>query len=270
LSPTALALPAAPASTVLPGAGTGFADAPAVSPADVSALVECALAGFAANAGNKLQAPLHSITGYAEMILDEAGHALDDESRGMLHRIDGAARRVLAVVDELIAYASAGDTALKPEPIEASLLALDVAAAHLPGPSIEIGELPAIAGDATLLRQVLDQMVSNAVRFVRNGTPARVGIGSRELPGGWWRIEVTDRGIGIPEEQRARVFAPFHRAPAAEGYPGSGLGLAVCARIVALHDGEIGVESNPGGGSVFWFTVAGAEIGTQEPVLTGH
>ena len=252
----ALALAAAGRRVVSPGVTTAV---PTLSEAD--------LAGFAASAGHQLQAPLHSITGYAEMLLDEAGPGLDDESRGMLRRVDDAARRALILVDELIAYASAGDTALNPEPVEASLLALDVAAAHLPGPTIEIGELPAIAGDAALLRQVLDQMVANAARFVRHGVPARIGIGARELPGGWWRLEVTDRGIGVPEEQRARIFAPFHRSPAAESYPGSGLGLAVCARIVALHGGEIGVEGNPGGGSVFWFTVAGAELGTREPVL---
>ncbi|GAA3351604.1 hypothetical protein GCM10020358_81920 [Amorphoplanes nipponensis] len=79
-------------------------------------------------------------------------------------------------------------------------------------------------------------------------------------PPGWWRVEVADRGIGVPEEERTRIFAPFHRAPAAEGFPGTGLGLAVCRRIVALHGGELGVEPNPGGGSVFWFTVAAAPV----------
>jgi signal transduction histidine kinase len=225
---------------------------------------EAELAGFAVTASEHLHAPLHTIAGFTELLLEDAAPGLGEESRGFLLRIDGATRRMLAVVDDLLAYASAGDAALAPEPVEASLLALDVAAAHLPGPSIEIGELPAIAGDAALLRQVLDELVGNAVRFVRNGAPARISVGARELPGGWWRIEVADRGIGVPAEHRDRIFAPFHRAPAAESYPGTGLGLAVCARILALHGGEIGVEPNPGGGSVFWFTVAGAELGTRE------
>ena len=223
---------------------------------------ETELAGFAATASEHLHAPLHTIAGFTEILLEDAT-GLDEESRGFLRRIDGATRRMLTVVDELVTYASAGDSALKPEPVEASLLALDVAAAHLPGPSIEIGELPAIAGDAALLRQVLDQLIGNAVRFVRPGAPALIEVGSRALDDGWWRIEVADRGIGVPEEQRERIFAPFHRAPAAEGYPGTGLGLAVCAQIVALHGGEIGVTTNPGGGSVFWFTVAGAELATR-------
>ena len=222
------------------------------------------LAGFAATASEHLHTPLHTIAGFTEILLEDAT-GLDEESRGFVRRIDGATRRMLAVVNELVTYASAGDSALKPEPVEASLLALDVAAAHLPGPSIEIGELPAIAGDAALLRQVLDQLIGNAVRFVRPGAPALIEVAGRAQDGGWWRIQVADRGIGVPEEQRDRIFAPFHRAPAAEGYPGTGLGLAVCARIIALHGGEIGVETNPGGGSVFWFTVAGAELAAREP-----
>jgi signal transduction histidine kinase len=227
------------------------------------------LAGFATTASEQLHAPLHTIAGFTELLLEDAGPGLDEESRGVLRRIDGATRRMLTIVNELLSYAMAGDSALKPEPVEASLLALDVAAAHLPGPSIEIGELPAIAGDAALLRQVLDQLIANAVRFVRHGTPARIGVSAREEADGWWRIEVSDRGIGVPEDQRTRIFEPFHRTPAAGGYPGTGLGLAVCARIVALHGGAIGVEPNPGGGSTFWFTVAGAETGTRELALSG-
>ncbi|WP_030439185.1 sensor histidine kinase [Actinoplanes subtropicus] len=238
------------------------ADAPASAPAGGNRRRETELAGFAATASEHLHAPLHTIAGFTEILLEDAT-GLDEESRGFLRRIDGATRRMLAVVDELVTYAAAGDSALKPEPVEASLLALDVAAAHLPGPSIEIGELPAIAGDAALLRRVLDQLIGNAVRFVRHGAPALVEVRGHALDGGWWRIEVADRGIGVPEEQRERIFTPFHRAPAAEGYPGTGLGLAVCAQIIALHGGEIGVATNPGGGSVFWFTVAGAELATR-------
>jgi signal transduction histidine kinase len=232
---------------------------------------ESELTGFATTAGRNLHAPLHTIAGFTELLLQDAAPRLDEASRGFLHRIDGAARRMLTLVDELLAYTGTIDAALKPEPVETSMLALDVVAdrLHAPGPrpDIDLGELPAVSGDAMLLHQVLTQLVDNAVRFVRHGTAARITIGSREQPGDWWRIEVADRGIGVPQEHRERIFAPFHRAPAAEGYPGSGLGLAVCARIVALHGGEIGVEANPGGGSVFWFTMPGAGLVAHQPAL---
>jgi signal transduction histidine kinase len=226
---------------------------------------EAELTGFAAAAGQNLHAPLHTIAGFTELLLEDAEPQLDAASRGFLDRIGRSTQRMLKLVDELLAYTAAGTTAPKLEPVDTERLALDVVAGrldHLDGerPSIDVGELPLVTADAELLRQVLDQLVANAVRFVRHGTAARVTLGARELGDGWWRIEVADRGIGVPTEHHARVFAPFHRTPSAEGFPGTGLGLAVARRIVALHGGEIGVEANPGGGSVFWFTVSATGV----------
>ncbi|AGZ40602.1 ATP-binding protein [Actinoplanes friuliensis] len=220
---------------------------------------EAELTGFATAAADHLHAPLHTIAGFTELLLEDAG-PLDEASRGFLDRIGRSTGRMLALVDDLLAYSSAADAALKLEPVDAGGLALGVVAGrldHVTGerPSIDVGDLPAVTADAELLGEVLGQLVDNAVRFVRHGTAARVTIGAREHVPGWWRIEVADRGIGVPEEQRTRIFAPFHRAPAAEGFPGTGLGLAVCRRIVDLHGGELGVDPNPGGGSIFWFTV---------------
>jgi signal transduction histidine kinase len=127
-------------------------------------------------------------------------------------------------------------------------------------PSIDVGDLPLVTADPVLLRQVLDQLIGNAVRFVRHGTAARVTVGATEQADGWWRVEIADRAIGVPAEHRERIFAPFHRTPSAEGYPGIGLGLALCRRIVELHGGQIGVDTNPGGGSVFWFTVSATGV----------
>ncbi|MEV4703414.1 ATP-binding protein [Actinoplanes sp. NPDC049316] len=219
------------------------------------------LTDFAAAAGEHLLTPLHAIAGYHELLREETAPHLDEASRGFLERIGGNTRRLLGTVDELIAYASAKDAALKPEPVDTTTLALGVVAGRLdaiagPRPGIAVGDLPPVLADAELLAGVLGRLVDNAARFVRPGAPARITIGAREHAPGWWRIEVTDRGIGVPDEHRARIFAPFHRAPSAYGYPGAGLGLAVCQGIVARHGGEIGVEPNPGGGSVFWFTVA--------------
>ena len=225
------------------------------------------LTGLAATAGTHLHAPLHTIAGYADLLLDEE---LNGTAREFLHRIGRSTQRMLGLVDELLAYAAATDAALRLEPVDVERLAGDVVAAHRDSagerPSIDVGELPLVTADADLLRQVLDQYVGNAVRFVRPGTAARITVGARELPDGWWRIEVADRGIGVPDEHRDRIFAPFHRAPAAEGFPGTGLGLAICRRVVALHGGEIGVEPNPGGGSVFWFTVSATGVTVPDAV----
>ncbi len=229
---------------------------------------EAELVGFAAVAGDNLQAPLTNIAGFTELLLEEAAPELDEASRGFLDRIARSTRRMLMLVEELLAYTAATDAALRPEPLDAGRLAADVVAEHLDAtggerPSIDLGDLPLVTADAVLLRQVLDQLIGNALRFVRHGSTARVTVGARREDAGWWRIEVADRGIGVPEEHRNRIFAPFHRAPAAEGFPGSGLGLAICRRVVSLHGGQIGVQANPGGGSVFWFTVP--DSGSRPP-----
>ncbi|GGQ50255.1 sensor histidine kinase [Couchioplanes azureus] len=221
------------------------------------------LSGFAAAAGEHLHAPLHTIASVTEMLVEDVAAQLDQASHGFLTRVGASARRMLSLVDELVAYTSAGDAALKPEAIDATALTLDVVAGRLDRagdrhPGIHVGDLPAVMADARLLGEVVGHLVDNAVRFVRQGTDPKVTITAREHAPGWFRIEVADRGIGVPEEQRDRIFAPFHRAPAAEAFPGIGLGLAICRRIVALHGGEIGVAPNPGGGSIFWFTVAAA------------
>jgi signal transduction histidine kinase len=232
---------------------------------------EAELTGLATWAGENLHAPLHTVAGFTDLLAEEAAPQIDPASRGFLDRISRSTTRMLGVVDELLAFASTTDAALRLDPVDAERLALEVVADRLADiegerPSIEVGELPLVTADAELLRQVLDHLVGNAVRFVRHGCAPRVTVGAREQDGGWWRIEVADRGIGVPAEQRDRIFAPFHRAPAAEGYPGSGLGLAICRRIVELHGGQIGVDANAGGGSVFWFTVSATGVTVPDEI----
>ena len=223
------------------------------------------LVGFARAASDHLHAPLHTIAGFTELLLEDSDPSLAPATRGFLDRIGRSTGRMLTLVDDLLTYSTTNDAALKLVPVDTGGLALGVVAArldHVEGerPSIDVGELPAVTADPDLLGELLSQLVDNAVRFVRHGTAARVTVAAREHAPGLVRIEVADRGIGVPEEQRTRIFAPFHRAPAAEGFPGTGLGLAVCRKIVALHGGELGVEANPGGGSVFWFTLAASPV----------
>jgi signal transduction histidine kinase len=224
------------------------------------AVREAELAGFAVAAAEGLHAPLSSIAGFADLLVEEG--RLDQESAGLLDRIRGSAQRGLTLVDELLVYATTDDAGLSLEPVDATLSTVAVVADAfdtLPlRPSVDIGDLPVVRADDVLLRQALVQLIDNATRYVRHGTGARVTVRARAGESGWWRIEVADRGIGVPEEHRDLIFLPFHRAPAADGYPGNGLGLATCKRIVAAHGGEIGVEPNPGGGSVFWFTLPDA------------
>jgi signal transduction histidine kinase len=117
-----------------------------------------------------------------------------------------------------------------------------------------IDPLPVVPGDATLLRQVLDNLIGNAIKYTAEGHQPYVRISSRP-EGDTVRIDVADRGIGIPEDQRDSVFTAFSRADGSEGYPGTGLGLAIVHRIVERHGGRTGVTDNPGGGTRIWFTL---------------
>ncbi|MFI5933665.1 ATP-binding protein [Actinoplanes sp. NPDC051494] len=236
---------------------------------------EAELTGFARAAGENLHAPLHTIAGFTELLLEETAPQLDEASRGFLDRIGASTRRMLTLVDELLTYSAAADAALKLEPVDTTALTLGVVAGRLDTvqgerPSIDVGDLPPVLADGELLGEVLGQLVDNATRFVRHGTAPRITVSAREQSPGWWRVEVADRGIGVPEDQRTRIFQPFHRAPAAEGFPGTGLGLAVCRRIIDLHGGDLGVDPNPGGGSIFWFTLAATNVALRPELLTAE
>jgi hypothetical protein len=102
--------------------------------------------------------------------------------------------------------------------------------------------------------------VGNALKYVQPGRSARIDITAGPRSPGWVRMEIADRGIGIPDDDKPNIFESFHRAQSAAGYAGTGLGLAICRRIVERHGGAIGVTDNPGGGTRFFFTLPAAEV----------
>jgi signal transduction histidine kinase len=163
------------------------------------------------------------------------------------------------LIDDLLDYATAENRALNTTTVDLKALADDIAQERLGGagsqdPLIVVDPLPAVPGDATLLRQVLDNLIGNAIKYTAEGHQPYVRISSRP-EGDAVRIDVADRGIGIPEDQRDSVFAAFSRATGSEDYPGTGLGLAIVHRIIERHGGTTGVADNPGGGTRIWFTL---------------
>jgi signal transduction histidine kinase len=112
-----------------------------------------------------------------------------------------------------------------------------------------------------MLRRVLDNLVGNALKYVPAGQVAKIDISATAngLPG-WLRLDVADRGIGIPDTDKPHVFEAFHRARAHSGYAGTGLGLAICRRIMERHGGGIAVADNPGGGTRFQVTLPGEPV----------
>jgi signal transduction histidine kinase len=223
---------------------------------------EVELAGFAAVAAHDLKAPLATIGGYAGLLDDELGD-VGAGPREFVDQISQGVARMTRLIDDLLAYASADEATPRLQPVHLDRVVAEVVAertAHLVAerPSIDVGPLPVVAADPLLVRQVLDNLLGNALKYVRHGTIPRISVSARPHPSGW-RVEVADNGIGVPDDERLVLFGAFQRLRGAEGYAGTGLGLAICERIVTRHGGTIGVDANPGGGSRFWFTLPAAD-----------
>jgi PAS domain S-box-containing protein len=228
---------------------------------------ETDLSVFAGVVAHDLKAPLAVIRGHCETAADELAGAPDgpavDEARAALGRIAGGVDRMAGLIDTLLAYTTSRDAPLRLWPTPLGPLVEDVIAdriGHLrpaagPAPEIYVGPLPEVRADPAMLRHVQDNLIGNSLKYVQPGRVARVDVTAGPGPAGWTRIEVADRGIGIPDADKPNIFESFHRAHAAAGYAGTGLGLAICRRIVERHGGVIGVADNPGGGTRFLFTL---------------
>jgi PAS domain S-box-containing protein len=230
---------------------------------------EADLQAFAGVAAHDLKAPLAAVAGYAEILDDELADA-SPTMRSMLGRITGGVDRMRRLIDDLLAYATARDAALNLQPVDLGVTVADVIAertAHLRAtttangqpvlfPDIYTGPLPTVEADPAMIRQLLDNLIGNALKYTMPGQPARIDISAHQREGDTHtRIVIADRGIGIPDAEKPHVFASFRRAGNHGDRPGTGLGLAICQRIVDRHHGTITAGDNPGGGTRIQFTL---------------
>jgi signal transduction histidine kinase/CHASE3 domain sensor protein len=226
---------------------------------DVSALHarEAELTAFAGVVAHDLRSPLAAVAGFIELLeldLRGAGAGVGDT----VTRIRAGVDRMRQLIDDLLVYATARDKPLRLEPVPLDSVIDQVVAertAHLPAgparPEVDRDPLPVLHADAAMVRQMMDNLIGNAVKYTVPGQPARIRITADRLGEGWTRITVADRGIGIPADQRASVFDPFHRAHPEQPYAGTGLGLAICRRVADRHGGSISLDDNPPGGTCF-------------------
>lgn len=218
------------------------------------------LATFAGVVAHDLRNPLAGIDGWTRLVEDQldSGEQVDQELlREFVGRVRAQSRRMRALIAHLLQHATSGERRLEPTTVDLGLLVADVVAAHSAGDVVHVGDLPAVRGDELMLRQVLDNLLGNALKYVVPGERPHVTVTARALSADRVAVTVTDRGIGLPEGQHEAVFEEFHRAH--REYDGSGLGLAICRRIVRRHGGTIVARDNPdGAGAVFEFTVPAA------------
>ena len=222
---------------------------------------------FASVTSHDLQAPLTTISMYAELLERRRGANSGSAGNGgageldLVEGIRGATQQARGLIRDLLEYSRAGRGQLTLERVPADRIvanALDALAgaieeAHA---QVTVGELPVISADRANLCRVFQNLIGNAVKFTGDRTP-RVSV-EAEREGESWHFFVRDNGIGMDPEHAERIFEPFQRLHGEDDYPGTGIGLAVCERIIDQHGGLIWVTSTPGDGSVFHFTLPAA------------
>jgi signal transduction histidine kinase len=213
--------------------------------------IEAELRSFADLVAHDLREP---ITGIAHLIALLERRAAEPPDPAMLALLRASTDRARELIDGVLAYARAGE--LRTEPVALAALMADVEQDLGPtlehaGATLVVGELPEVHGDPRQLRRVLQNLVGNAVKY-RGAEPPRVEVSS-SAENEHWTVTVRDNGTGIDPGQSRRIFGMFARASTQTD--GSGIGLAVCRRVVEAHGGRIWVEPVEGGGSAFSFTL---------------
>ncbi len=218
-----------------------------------------ALEQFAHVASHDLQEPLRTMGAYAQLLVKKYHGKLDSEADTFLGFLVSGSARMTALVRDLLAYARLTTEEQRPcsialdEDLEAALTHLAEAITES-GACITHDPLPTLPVDRGQMVRLFQNLIGNAVKYRKNDEVPRVHI-SAELNGTDWIISVRDNGIGFQPEYASAIFAPFKRLHTADEYPGTGVGLAICRRIVQAQGGRIWAESEPGKGTTFSFTL---------------
>ena len=225
---------------------------------------------FASVAAHDLQEPLHSIQVFLDLLRVKYGSALDEHGRGYLDRVKRAAGRMQELIQSLLVYSRVDSQRMAEEPlalrdvVDDILSDLGARIGELQA-VVQVGELPSLHGNAFQIRQLLQNLLGNALKFHRPGVPPVIHISGTIIqdrrhtgsgkPGLLCQIEIHDQGIGIPSEQLDKIFWMFTRLHRKDEYEGAGIGLAVCKRIVDQCGGAISARSKLGEGSTFIVTL---------------
>lgn len=230
-----------------------------------------ALEQFAYVASHDLQEPLRTMRTSAQLLFRKYKGNLDTDADQLLDFIVNASARMSALVQDLLAYARVTTEKGRPtsialdEDLEAALTHLDHAIVES-GASVTHDPLPTLKVDRGEMVRLFQNLIGNAVKYRHADRPPEVHVSAKQ-EGAAWIISIRDNGIGFEPIYASLIFAPFKRLHTAEEYPGTGVGLSICQRIVQAQGGRIWAESQPGEGTTFFFTLPAesAESTIQTP-----
>jgi PAS domain S-box-containing protein len=231
------------------------------------------LQDFAAVASHDLQEPLRKVQMFGDRLRSQYADQLGPEGRDFLERMLRAGARGQTLIQGLLAYSRVTTRAQPPVPVSLAQVASDVVVdleaqlLDVQG-AVEIGELPVIEADPLQMRQLIQNLIGNALKYHRADVPPRVEIRAVPLTpsGSRWRLEVQDNGIGFEERYVDRIFKLFQRLHDRGVYDGAGMGLAICRKIAERHGGNISALSQPGAGSTFLVELPAKQTAAEPPV----
>jgi light-regulated signal transduction histidine kinase (bacteriophytochrome) len=225
------------------------------------------LEGFSYSVSHDLRAPLRAISGFGAALVNDYRDKLDEDGQRYLDRMMAASQRMGMLIDDLLRFSRLSRTEMIREPVVMSDLVAQIwqELQDSTGEDIgrpEVADLPDCIADRSLLKQVLFNLLANAVKFTRSVSPRRIEVFA-EQHGTETVYVVRDNGVGFSMAYADKLFGVFQRLHRAEEFEGTGVGLALCRRIVERHGGRIWAESAPGKGASFRFTLAGKGLVTE-------
>jgi len=222
------------------------------------------LEAFSYSVSHDLRAPLRHIAGFADKLGRHLGDGVDEKSRHYLEVIGSSAKRMAALIDDLLVYSRLGRSALRLQAVDMQSLVEETRAlldanarVEHPGHHVKwrVAPMPVLVGDENMLRQVWLNLLGNAVKYSSQSEPAEIEVGYRQDEGGEHHFSVRDNGAGFDMAYAGKLFGVFQRLHAASEFSGTGIGLASVKRVLVRHNGRVWAESRPGQGATFHFTL---------------
>ncbi len=218
------------------------------------------LENFAYMASHDLRSPLQTMIGFTNLLEQSLSGKLSEEEASFFEFINSSISNMQALIKDLLAYSIVDAEKQKPEEIQLHLL-LKTIQSELgkvikeTQAIIEVQDIPKIiSADKIKLKQLLQNLITNGIKFTQNDTQPKVAIACKELDA-YWQFSIRDNGIGIAKEFQKKIFLIFRRLHPRDEYEGTGIGLALCKKLVEQHQGRIWLDSEPGKGSTFFFTI---------------